>query len=84
VIAESDLLQLLPRGWDTIAGKYGRLRMGQAPPQLRHRERANDPPPLRRDIDEAEIRALQEENAELRRLVIQLSKLVIKNVMDQR
>jgi hypothetical protein len=58
--------------------------MAQAPPQLRHRERDTNVSPLRREIDEADVRALQEENAELRRLVIQLSKLVIKNVMDHR
>lgn len=58
--------------------------MGQAPPQLRHRERDINSSPPRRDIDEADVRALQEENAELRRLVIQLSKLVVKNVMDHR
>jgi hypothetical protein len=39
-------------------------------------------PPLRRDIGETDIYALMEENAQLRKLVVQLSKLVIRNVMD--
>jgi hypothetical protein len=43
----------------------------------------------RRDIEEtnadgADVGALMKENAELRRLVIQLSKLVIKNAMHHR
>jgi hypothetical protein len=54
--------------------------MGQAHPPTRHNDHETNPPLLRRDIDDAGLRALQEENAELRRLVIQLSKLVIKNV----
>jgi hypothetical protein len=33
--------------------------------------------------DESEHASLREENAELRRLVIELSKLVIKNVVDR-
>lgn len=66
------------------AGKEGRLALRQAHPRPRHHEHDNNPPPLRSDIDEADVRALQEENAELRRLVIQLSKLVVKNVLDHR
>jgi hypothetical protein len=54
------------------------------PPPPRHREQNGNPPPLQRDIEEADVHALIEENAELRELVIQLSKLVIKNVMDHR
>jgi hypothetical protein len=56
--------------------------MGQAPP---HRQNGRLSP-IRRDIektdaDEADVGALMKENAELRQLVIQLSKLVIKNVI---
>ncbi|HUC52140.1 MAG TPA: hypothetical protein VMA30_22350 [Xanthobacteraceae bacterium] len=45
--------------------------------------------PIRRDNEEtnadgADIVAIMKENAELRQLVIQLSKLVIKNAMLQR
>jgi hypothetical protein len=59
--------------------------MGQAhPPPSRHHEQDGKPPPLRRGIEEADVRALIEENAQLRKLVIQLSKLVIRNVMDHR
>jgi hypothetical protein len=45
--------------------------------------------PIRRDNEEtnadgADVGAIMKENAELRQLVIQLSKLVIKNAMLQR
>jgi hypothetical protein len=43
---------------------------------------ARDPTKLH--DDRAEIDALREENANLRELVIHLSKLVIKKVMDQK
>jgi hypothetical protein len=49
-----------------------------------HHERNGKVSPLWRDIDEPDVHALIEENARLRKLVIQLSKLVIKNVMDRR
>jgi hypothetical protein len=35
------------------------------------------------DIEVSEVDALREENAELRTLVIQLSKLVIRNVVER-
>jgi hypothetical protein len=40
--------------------------------------------PIKLHNDRAELDALREENAQLRELVIQLSKLVIKNVVDQK
>jgi hypothetical protein len=43
---------------------------------------ARDPTKLH--DDRAEVNALREENAQLRELVIHLSKLVIKNVVDQK
>jgi len=55
-----------------------------------HLHRHNGKPSLiRRDVegtnaDEADVGALMKENAELRRLVIQLSKLVVKNAMLHR
>jgi hypothetical protein len=39
-------------------------------------------PPLGRDDEHLDIHAILEENAQLRELVIQLSKIVIKNVVD--
>jgi hypothetical protein len=45
---------------------------------------ARDPIKLRDEDDHAELVALREENAQLRELVIHLSKLVIKNVVDQK
>ena len=66
--------------------------MGAHPPLPRHHEPNSNNgklheqngklPPLRREIEETDIHALMEENAQLRKLVIQLSKLVIRNVMD--
>jgi hypothetical protein len=49
--------------------------------QPRHHE---DRPPPRRDNEQIDGDALLKENAELRELVIQLSKLVIKNIVDRR
>ena len=40
--------------------------------------------PLARRLTHEEIDALRDENAQLRELVIQLSKLVIKNVVDHK
>jgi len=62
--------------------------MGQPhPPPPRQQgdhQRNGKIPPLRHDIDEADVHALVEENAELRKLVIALSKLVIRNAVDRR
>jgi len=59
--------------------------MGQAPPPLpRHREQNRNSQPLRRDNEQADVSALVEENAQLRELVIQLSKLVVRNVVNHR
>jgi hypothetical protein len=41
------------------------------------------PPPIR-DNESVDVEALIAENAQLRELVIHLSKLVIKNVVDQK
>jgi len=49
-----------------------------------YQEQNGKPPPLRPNLAEADVHALMEENAELRRLVIQLSKLVIRNVVEHR
>ena len=40
--------------------------------------------PTKLHDERTEVDALREENAQLRELVIQLSKLVIKNVVDQK
>jgi len=48
--------------------------------QLEHRAS----PPLRVDDERQDISSIIEENAQLRELVIQLSKLVIKNVVDRK
>jgi hypothetical protein len=56
--------------------------MGQVDgPSRYHKHSANDPP-LRRDLREADIRAIVEENARLRDLVVQLSRLIVTNVVE--
>jgi hypothetical protein len=63
---------------------------GDWPMRQPHLHRHNGKPsPIRRNVeetnaDEADVGALMKENAELRRLVIQLSKLVVKNAMLHR
>jgi hypothetical protein len=61
--------------------------MGQADP-LPHRQIGKRSPTRRgteaADVDYAGIDALMKENAELRQLVVQLSKLVIKNAIPRR
>ena len=61
--------------------------MGQPDP-LPHRQIGKHSPTRRdteaADVDEAGIDALLKENAELRQLVVQLSKLVIKNAIPRR
>ena len=47
-----------------------------------HHERKGKAPPLRLDINETDVRALIEENTRLRKLVVQLSKIVLKNVVE--
>lgn len=51
-------------------------RDGNLSPIRHNNEEAN--------ADEADVGAIMKENAELRQLVIQLSKLVIKNALQQR
>jgi hypothetical protein len=55
--------------------------MGVARLAGRHRSRAG-PPSWPREEEKADIDKLREENAQLRELVIQLTKLAIKNIVD--
>ena len=52
----------------------------QFPPRRHDRQAA---PEATHDKERMDVNALLEENAQLRELVIQLSKLVIKNVVDR-
>ena len=56
------------------------------PPPHRPEQRAAGPlhPATQRETEHYEISALIEENTQLRELVIHLSKLVIKNVVDRK
>jgi hypothetical protein len=59
--------------------------MAHVPSPARHRDNQRREFANGRGVehDESEHASLREENAELRRLVIELSKLVIKNVVDR-
>ncbi len=57
--------------------------MGPAHRPPRQQKKHNtDPPSLRRDITEAEVLALQEENAQLRERVAELTMLAMMDVID--
>ena len=58
--------------------------MGNTHPRPRHHAPLPTSQPHRHDEDHVDVPALIEENAQLRELVIQLSKLVIKNVVDKK
>ncbi|MGB6543675.1 MAG: hypothetical protein WBF03_22730 [Xanthobacteraceae bacterium] len=55
--------------------------MGQAHPTARNNESKANLPTLRHEIEKPDTQALQKENAQLRELVVQLSKIVIKVVI---
>jgi hypothetical protein len=55
--------------------------MGQAHPTARNNESKANLPTLRPEIEKPDAQALQKENAQLRELVVQLSKIVIKVVI---
>ena len=58
--------------------------MGHIHPTVTNPRRHALPPPFRHENKYVDVPALIEENAQLRELVIQLSKLVIKNVVDHK
>ena len=72
-----------------MAGGIGNREVNHGPsrPLARHHDRHDDNPPLQNETerkDRLELDALRDESAQLRELVIQLSKLVIKNVVDRK
>ena len=58
--------------------------MGSAHPPIRQRENYATPSPRGNGDGRTDINALIEENVQLRELVIQLSKIVVKNVADRK
>jgi hypothetical protein len=58
--------------------------MGSAHPSPRHHENYSTRSQRRDDNGHVDVSALVEENAQLRELVIQLSRIVIKNVADRK
>jgi hypothetical protein len=56
--------------------------MGQAHPTACDNESKANLPTLRHEIAKPETQALKDENAQLRELVVQLSKIVIKVVIN--
>jgi len=51
-------------------------------PTARRDESKADPPALPRNSEKPDTKALRQENAQLRELVVQLSKIVVKVVVD--
>jgi hypothetical protein len=58
--------------------------MRSAQPSSRQHENYTTRSPRRDDNGQMDVSALIEENAQLRELVIQLSRMVIKNVADRK
>jgi hypothetical protein len=54
------------------------------PPLRRQSERDGSSEPLSCTMDDSEVHALMEENAQLRQVVINLSKLVLKRAVNRR
>ena len=57
------------------------MGMGKAPSTSRDKQRRKSPPPDKRDED---IEVLIKENADLRKLVTELTEPVIKNIVNDR
>jgi hypothetical protein len=49
-----------------------------------HRDRGPDRPPHRSDMGRLDTDALREENKQLRELVVQLSEIVVRNVLERK
>jgi hypothetical protein len=56
--------------------------MGESHPTARHEESKAKLPTLSRNPEKLDTQALRQENAQLRELVVQLSKIVIKVVVE--
>ncbi len=57
--------------------------MGQAHPSARHDESKANLPALERNSEKQDTQTLKQENAQLRELVVQLSKIVVRVVIDR-
>jgi hypothetical protein len=49
-----------------------------------HRDRQRVSPPTRPDVNHLDLDAILEENKQLRELVVQLSEIVVRTVLDRR
>jgi hypothetical protein len=58
--------------------------MGSMHPPNGHRHRPLDSSSPRSDANHLELDALLEENKQLRELVVQLSEIVVRNVLDRK
>jgi hypothetical protein len=58
--------------------------MASVHPSNGHRDRQIDSPSLRPDVNHLNLNALLEENKQLRELVVQLSEIVVRNVLDRK
>jgi hypothetical protein len=58
--------------------------MGGMHPPNGHRHRQLDAPAERPDVNHLDMNALRAENKQLRELVVQLSEIVVRNVLDRK
>jgi hypothetical protein len=58
--------------------------MGCLRPPNARRDRARDSFPPRSDLNHMDLDALRAENRQLRELVVQLSEIVVRNVLDRK
>jgi hypothetical protein len=58
--------------------------MASMHPSNGQRDRQIDSPSLRPDVSHLNLNALLEENKQLRELVVQLSEIVVRNVLDRK
>jgi hypothetical protein len=58
--------------------------MGSLSPPNAGRDRAGDSFPPRSDLNHKDLDALRAENRQLRELIVQLSEIVVRNVLDRK
>jgi hypothetical protein len=58
--------------------------MGSMHPLNGQRHRQLDSPAARPDVNHLDLDALLEENKQLRELVVQLSEIIVRNVLDRK
>jgi hypothetical protein len=83
--AESRMLRTFGPGVRKPNGNSsGRAAMASVQPSNGYRDRQIDSPAPRPDMNHLNLNALLEENKQLRELVVQLSEIVVRNVLDRK